>query len=194
VAAGKITTLVVGTLLALAVAGAQTTLEFDRGRVAGGELWRLATGQFVHWSWPMLFADAGVLFVAGGIVERRSRGLLLMSLVVSLGAVAASIECLDSDLDRYRGSSGVACALVSAGLLDLCQAPGRSRLLGAAIGVAFVSKLLWELAFGETVVQATLPSGIVLAPWVHVSGAAAGAACWGVHRLVKRAAVSMRKP
>jgi rhomboid family GlyGly-CTERM serine protease len=188
VAARKITTLVMSTLLALAVVGAQTTLEFDRDRVASGELWRLATGQFVHWSWPMLFADAGVLFVAGGIVERRSRGLLLMSLVVSVGAVAASLEFLESDLNRYRGSSGVACALFSAALLDLCREPGRRRALGAAIGTAFVSKLLYELAKGERIVPATLPPGIVIAPWVHVSGAAVGAACWVVHRLAQRAA------
>jgi rhomboid family GlyGly-CTERM serine protease len=168
-------------LLSLAVPG--TSLEYDRDRVAAGESWRLVTGQLVHWSAPMMAADLGVLLVAASFVERRSRWLLILSLVISTAAVAAGVHFLETGLIRYRGSSGLASGLVVTAALDQYHQRGRSRLLAAAILATIVLKVLYELATGTAAFPGTTPLGVVVAPWVHVAGAAAGAGVWLTNRL-----------
>ena len=53
-------------------------LEYHRDGVAAGELWRLLTGQLVHWSTAMLMADFAVLLVAGFLLARTSPRVLML--------------------------------------------------------------------------------------------------------------------
>ena len=156
-------------LLAGAVPRIAAGLEYDRAAMLRGEVWRPLTGQLVHWSWPMTAADLGVLAAAGLFVERRSRGRAWLGIAAGLLAVAAAVA-LSPDLLRYRGSSGVATALVVLALLDL-------RLPLAVCGLLLLSaKTAVEIATGQPVLAGTLPAGVALAPAVHVAGALAGLA------------------
>lgn len=154
---------------------AGAALEYHRDRVAAGEFWRLATGQFVHWSTAMLAADLGVLLVAGLLLARRSRRLLMLCLVVSAAAVGGGVQLLAPQLTRYRGASGIASALVVACALDLARIPGPSRRV-AVVGLVLVAvKLAYELATGSSMLPGTCPPGVAVAPVAHLAGVASGA-------------------
>lgn len=184
VLAGRwIAPLLVAVPIAIAFIAPGASLEYDRHRIAAGEGWRLVTGQLVHWSVPMLAADLGVLFVAAAVIERRSRGLLIWSLVASAASVAASLHLLETDLTRYRGSSGLASGFVVTASLELWQQPGRSRAIAAVALGTLASKLIYELVTGNAALPGTAPAGILIAPWVHLAGATSGAAIWLANRL-----------
>lgn len=153
-------------------------LEYHRDRVAAGELWRLVTGQLVHWSPGMLVADVTVLLVAGFLLARRSRRLLVFCLPLSAAAVGGAVHFLAPHLVRYRGSSGIASALVVACILDLAQTPGASRRAAIAASIFLAAKLAYELTTGLSISSATLPPGVGVAPVAHVAGGASGAVAW----------------
>lgn len=157
-------------------------LEYHRDGVASGELWRLVTGQLVHWSTAMLVADVAVLLVAGFFLARRSRRLLMMCLLLSVGTVAAAVHFLAPELVRYRGSSGIATALLVACALDLAGTPGTPRRAAIAALVVGAAKLAYELATGISLSSGTLPPGVRVAPVAHLAGAASGAVAWLVAR------------
>ncbi|MGH9329479.1 MAG: rhombosortase [Vicinamibacterales bacterium] len=157
---------------------AGAALEYHRERVAAGEFWRLVTGQLVHWSTTMLVADIGVLLLAGVLVARRSRQLLILCLVVSAAAVGAGVHFLAPQLARYRGASGIASALVVTYALDLARTPGPSRRAAGVGLVLFGVKLAYELATGTSMLSGTCPPGVAVAPVAHLIGAASGAVAW----------------
>jgi rhomboid family GlyGly-CTERM serine protease len=153
-------------------------LEYDRDGVAAGELWRLFTGQLVHWSTTMLVADVAVLLVAGVLLAQRSRRLLMVCLLISMAAVGAAVQFLAPELVRYRGSSGIASALVVACALELAQNPGASRRAAIATLALGAVKLAHEVATGVSLSSGTLPPGVRVAPVAHLAGAASGAVAW----------------
>ncbi len=157
-------------------------LEYHRDGVAAGELWRLLTGQLVHWSTPMLMADFAVLLVAGFLLARTSPRVLIFCVPISAAAVGAAVHFLSPELIRYRGSSGIASALVIACALDLVHAGGASRRAGIAASAFFGGKLAYEVATGTSISSGTLPPGVTVAPVAHLAGAASGAVAWLVGR------------
>lgn len=152
-------------------------LEYHREAVAAGELWRLVTGQLVHWSTPMLAADVGVILLAGFLLARRSRRLLVLCIPVSVAAVGVAVHSLAPELIRYRGSSGIASALVIVCALDLAHSPD-TRRTGIAVAGLFGAKAGFEAATGVSISSSTLPPGVVVASIAHVAGAASGAVVW----------------
>jgi membrane associated rhomboid family serine protease len=151
-------------------------LEFDRAAVEAGETWRLLGSQFVHWSATMAVADLGVLLVAGAALEVRSRRATVAAIALALPFVAAALQFRSPELSNYRGSSGIALALVVALLLDLAISPGPAwrRMLAAAGLVTALVKTLVELRGGTPPLSVPLPDGVTVAPWVHAAGVAAG--------------------
>jgi ABC-type nitrate/sulfonate/bicarbonate transport system permease component len=84
-----------------------------------------------------------------------------------------------SGLRVYRGLSGIDSALVVLLFMELWSEACRSRqwkeiVIPAACLTAFVSKVLFELATGDTIFVKSLESGMVGVPLAHVAGAAVG--------------------
>src|SRR6185436_6459395 len=94
------------------VPGSAEALQYDRARVLDGEVWRLLSGQMVHWTARMALADLGVLLGLAAALEAlgERRGMVLS---LGLGAVltALAVHALSPGLLVYRGSSGLASAL-----------------------------------------------------------------------------------
>src|SRR5262245_50463251 len=88
------------------------TLQYDRARVEAGEVWRLLTGQMVHWTARMAALDLGMVLGLGAWLEargeRRSAGLALL---LGAGLTALAVHVLSPRLLFYRGSSGLASVL-----------------------------------------------------------------------------------
>jgi rhomboid family GlyGly-CTERM serine protease len=170
-------------LLAL-LPGMDVALEYDRAAVDSGGLWRILTGQFVHWTPRMALADLGVLLLAGAWVEIRSRRLALAALVSSTLFVGAGLDFLIPDLAYYRGSSGVASALFVVVALDLASSSPRrwARPLAAVTLSLFALKLLWEHWTGFAIAAGSLLPGVIVVPQVHLLGGVAGLLAFILHR------------
>lgn len=178
---GSLAWCVVGALLAL-----PSVLVFDQptaSRVLAwepalwvAEPWRWWSAAWVHLSRLHLLANlAGAalvvaLGVAARLPPRASVAWALAWPLTHLGLLAMP------ELTRYGGLSGVLHAGVAVAATTMLRRSARGeRLLGGAIAVVLVVKLLTEAAWRGPLQQ---PEGwdIAVAPLAHATGALAGAA------------------
>lgn len=158
-------------LLIVNAAPWESALEFDRDAVASGELWRLLTGNAVHYSGAHVAFDLSVLAIAAAMLGRRSWGIAAAaSLAVGLGLFVFAPH-----VETYRGLSGVSVAMVTAAVLQ--QLVRTRHPLIAGIGLLLAVKLVAEVATGRFIGPA-LELGDMGAPipLAHLLGAVAGAA------------------
>lgn len=161
----------------LVPAGAEA-LQYDRTRVAAGEVWLLLTGQMVHWSARMTAADLGMLLALGAWLEiQGERKRTVLALALGAGLTAFAVHVLSPDLSFYRGASGLASALFVLTALRIAQesAEDGPRLLAWLAVALFLGKDLWEVFTGETLFAGPLPDGVEVVPLVHLLGGLAGA-------------------
>lgn len=159
-------------------------LEFNRIAIAHGELWRLLTGHLVHFNASHAAWDIGAtlgLVAALHCLGERIATLLRPTLVTAI-AISAAVWFLCPEIERYRGLSGITCALF--GLL-LCRIAGRARTRGdwlllalvAVASTAFVAKLVFELTTAVTIFTSS-GDDFVPVPLSHTVGFVTGCA-WG---------------
>ena len=150
-------------------------LEYDRTAILHGQIWRLITGNLVHWSAAHFLLDISVFLFVGVLFEGSfGKSYPWMLLVMSL-AVTISVLVGLPDMIRFRGFSGVDSGQL-AGVLCL-EFRSRSRkmtewiLLIGATGI-FVVKLLYEIITGRLffVTQSLGDLGTPV-PLAHVAGA-----------------------
>ncbi|MBL6766171.1 MAG: rhomboid family intramembrane serine protease [Verrucomicrobiae bacterium] len=58
-----------------------------RTEVVAGEFWRLFTGHWVHVSGAHLIGNLALIVVAGGLLERRSRGIGMTTIGLAVLAI-----------------------------------------------------------------------------------------------------------
>ncbi len=178
-------------LLTLTVAAAAIALQFvpdwldaaayDRAAIAGGEVWRLATGHLTHWNFDHLAWDALMFVVLGAVIERRSRREWLVIIAGSAAAISLWLWGGEPGVAQYRGLSGLDSALFTAvaiRILHEARRHGRSLLTGA-IGmllIGFGGKIGYEYVTGGTLFVDSSVAGFAPLPAVHAVGAAVGVA------------------
>lgn len=148
-------------------------LVYDRGLVLEGEVWRVVTGAWVHFSAGHLAWDALAFGAAGLILEPRSRAGLgaLVLLATVLGGSA--LLAFAPGIEVAGGLSGVAVAAVAAvGIEGLRGAPP-GRAVSVVLLALVAAKGAAEALAGSAVFASDLPPGVVPLPLVHLAGAAA---------------------
>jgi rhomboid family GlyGly-CTERM serine protease len=172
-------------VLASSLPGGGEVLQYDRARVADGELWRLLTGQMTHWTARMAAVDLAVLLALGVWLEMGGRRRAV-ALALGIGALltAAGVELLLPGLGVYRGSSGLASALFVLAALEAMRPPARlpSRAMAAGALLLFAAKVTWETAGGHPLFAGGLPAEVAPVPLVHLLGGLGGALAFGVRR------------
>ncbi|MBX3604399.1 MAG: rhombosortase [Piscinibacter sp.] len=145
--------------------------------LAAREPWRAFSAAAVHYSALHLAANlAGVALVGAlGLVAevpwRSTLAWLAAWPLTQLGLL------LRPELAHYGGLSGVLHAGVAVAALHLVVAgPGRRRLVGGAILLGLLLKVLSETPWGP-VLQHRPGWDIAIAPFSHASGALAGLLC-----------------
>jgi rhomboid family GlyGly-CTERM serine protease len=170
-------------LLAVAAGGVSlltgVELAYQRDLVAAGELWRILTGHFVHWSPDHLLWDVGTFVVLGAACELLSRRRLLVCLLVSAVAIPGALWLLQPELEIYGGLSGIDSALfalLGGQLAHEHWRRGSPAALAMALVfcLAFVLKTGFEMTNGGTVFVGDLAPGIVSVPLAHLAGAVVG--------------------
>lgn len=168
----------VATVLAL-VPGGFEALVFDRAALGRGELWRLVTGHFVHWSTAQWAWDTVVFFAVAAACEARGRLRLLSAVLLASLAISAGVALFQPGLSRYAGLSGIDCTLCAWMALDWMRAQWRfgarrTALLGAGLALAFAGKIGFELVTGSALFAGELAPGVAPVPLAHLLGAGLG--------------------
>lgn len=162
---------------ASSVPPAAAFLQYDRALVQQGEVWRLLTGQMVHWTAPMALLDLTVLLGLGGVLEATGRRYAVVT-ALCLGAAMTGlgVAWFSSGVPVYRGASGLASALFVLVAMETFAATRRFpvRVLAVASLALFLAKTGAEVATGRSI-SSTLPFGIRVLPGVHLAGGAGGA-------------------
>jgi len=159
----------------LQAAGAEGFLRYDRLAIAGGEVWRLVTGHFVHLGVAHLAVNvAGLALVAllvGRHLSLRAWGLTLL---VCCLVTAGGLLVLSPNVRWYVGLSGVLHGLLVAGAAHAARR-GPERTFNAVVLAIVGAKLGWEQFVGALPGTSRLAGGSVIVD-AHLFGAAGGLA------------------
>jgi rhomboid family GlyGly-CTERM serine protease len=161
------------------VPGMATWLQFDRLAVAHGEVWRLFTSHFVHWSKEHLFWDALALGALGWMCEREGFSRFLATVAAATLAIPLTLSFAQPQMTTYRGLSGIDSALfalLAANIARPAIAERNWRRLGMAIfiSIGFAAKIGFEVSTGGTVFVNSAAAAMTPVPLAHIVGAFIG--------------------
>lgn len=128
---------------------AQNVLYFHFDQIYLGKLLGLITGHWIHANFQHLIWNVAALAILGTMIERRSRSLLLWSLLVGTLSVDLLLLSPFSDLQRYCGLSGVLNTLLGV-VLYLFWRETRSTLVPLT-AVLSLAKIALEMYSGQSV-------------------------------------------
>ena len=150
-------------------------MELNRQAVAEGQLWRLWTGQFCHWSALHL---AGNLAAVAAIGVIAGRPIVRWLALLPLAAPVLSIFLLATApaITYYRGLSGLVALLVVGAAVE-------GGTVGRWLAAAYLAKLGFDAFTGSS--SALLPDGIAVAWPAHLGGLLLGLAAAGWFKLRK---------
>ena len=161
------------------IPGAAEWLEYDRAALASGQMWRLVTCHWTHWSLDHLLWDVVAFVVLGVLCERSSPAAWLRCLMLAVVAIPAAVWLMLPQIEHYRGLSGVDSAfflLLAAGMMSRQAAERRWIPLVAIVvlSAGFIAKIAYEALTGNAVFSDNLAAGFVAVPLAHLAGASAG--------------------
>jgi rhomboid family GlyGly-CTERM serine protease len=145
---GAVFLVMVASLVIFGSAAATAFFQYDRQRIVEGELWRLWTGHFCHFSVEHLAWDLAA-FVFLALLLRRPPWILLLAGAVT---ISVAVFLLQPEIAIYRGLSGLDAMLFVALALEFLQAPRRrcDRPVASVALALFSFKLLFELEASAT--------------------------------------------
>ncbi|MCD4727486.1 MAG: rhombosortase [Pirellulales bacterium] len=152
-------------------------LQFDRAAILHGQIWRLLTGNLVHWSLEHFLLDVGVFLAIGLMYEparRRQYPWLLLAAALSVGL---SVLSFLPEMSIYRGLSGVDSGqfvLALAVEFQLARTERRRWLWLAPVLGIFTLKIVSETVSGQMFFGTESLGNIGLpTPLAHAAGATA---------------------
>ncbi|MGQ3054695.1 MAG: rhombosortase [Roseateles sp.] len=141
--------------------------------------WRAITSAFVHLT-PLHLAANLAGCAALALLGHRAA---LAKPETIAGLIALPLTqfalLLRPELQSYAGLSGELHAMTAIAALSLLTRPGRNRLIGAAIAIGLVVKLILEDPLGPAL-RNTPGFDFAVAPFAHLSGAIAGVLAWAL--------------
>ncbi len=182
---------IVTLLLAVAAAAAFAAGQpgawvFDRGAILEGEIWRMVTGHWVHFSPSHLWGDLLVFTVGGALMEAQSRARFAAFCVGAPALTSLVLLIAEPGLEFYGGLSAVAVGIYAA----LATGGRFGRTASGFIFLAIGLKIGWELAAPGFAFAAFGNSEIVPCVMGHAAGAIFGA----VFQLLGGSNASFKRP
>jgi rhomboid family GlyGly-CTERM serine protease len=178
--------LVVGVLVIYCVPDLGPLLVYDRAAIADGQVWRLASGSFVHFSTGHLVSNLTVIAIAGWIIESHYRAAAPVLYGLCTTAIGTALYATDPLLVQFGGASGLAyAALTYLAMRKFAEPRWRPACIAllAAIGVKLFSEYWW----GWSLVELSEASNIAPVPLSHTIGVAAALVLYFHHRRSDRA-------
>ncbi|MGB6605056.1 MAG: rhombosortase [Steroidobacteraceae bacterium] len=168
--------LVCAALLALTATGGagRRMLEYERGALAAGEVWRLVTAHLVHLDLRhALLNCAGLALMWALFARDYSVRQWLAILAGTAAAIDAGLWMCSSTVGWYVGSSGVLHGVMAAGTLAHLR---RREPEGWLLAAFLAAKLVWEHLVGALPLSGLGTEVVVDAHLYGVVGGAAVAA------------------
>jgi rhomboid family GlyGly-CTERM serine protease len=169
---------IVCALAVCSLPGAGAALVYDRAAILDGEVWRLVTGHWVHFSARHLFCDVTVLAITGWLIGcRGDRAFPAVCLLASV-SISLALLVFMPDMAYYGGVSGIAMASTVYLALQALHEPAPWR--GAAVSVLLVcvAKVVLEAVTGDFTLAGLGRARVVPVPLSHLVGAASGVAVY----------------
>jgi len=151
----------------------QGLLIYDRAAIDGGEIWRLVTGNLVHFSPSHFLYDVVPLFVAGAVIEMRGSRRFAILCLASAATIGATVYVGSPELSVFGGLSGIVMAAFTYLCLDGLNESGAWRRLCQVALILLVAKMSIEMTLGwslESFAESESPS-FVPVPSAHIAGA-----------------------
>ncbi len=153
-------------------------LQFDREAIAQGQLWRLLSGHWTHWSFDHFLWCTIALVALGSLCERYSPKGLLATVAGSSIFIPMVIWIASPEMVLYRGLSGICSGVFFYAAITMLrigyQQNDRPSWGLALLAILFFSgKIYFEASQGHTlfVHSETL---FTPAPLAHLAGGASG--------------------
>ena len=165
-------------------------LVYDRSAILGGELWRLITGQWVHFSAEHFLYDTLALGIAGWMIESRGYPNFGWLCALSPLVIGITLLVMEPQLKICGGLSGVATAAVVFLTLHGLVEKGAWRWICLGVLMATAGKIVYETMTDRFIfVNFTDPS-LTLVPASHIAGGLTALAVylWGKIRRRSRIA------
>lgn len=182
---GSIVTLALAlfALLVLLIPGWAEGLQFDSQAIAGGQSWRLLTGNLTHWNTDHAFWDVLMFVVLGVMIEGDGRlRFFLLCLTAALG-ITLTTWCGRPDVQLYRGLSGIDTALFVFLACSLLFRAWQNRrwseaLVPIGLLLGFTVRLMYEAVTGAGLFVDTSRAGFTVLAITHVAGTLIGVSVW----------------
>jgi len=153
--------------------GVAEYLIYNRPAILSGEIWRLITGHWVHYSSSHLAYNLVALATVSAIIELQESHRLFLLYTVSALMIGISLLVFRPDLYYFAGASGVATAAVAYCALSGLSTSGLWRGVCLTVLVLLVGKISLELLWpGSSLVGVS--GDFVIVPLSHAVGAVSG--------------------
>jgi rhomboid family GlyGly-CTERM serine protease len=149
---------------------AAPALLYERPAILQGEIWRLWTGHWVHFSGAHLFWNLAVLLPAGIWAEQLAPKAFRILCFLSAGIIGATLLAFDPMLTRYGGLSGIAAAALAFLALTRFSARAGDRWFWRGVLVLLALKVGIDLSAHHSLLAHLEESGIQTVPLAHLGG------------------------
>jgi rhomboid family GlyGly-CTERM serine protease len=178
--------LVGGGVLVSLLPGWSAWLVYDRSAILSGEVWRMFTGHWVHFSTTHLLYDLLAVGIAGWIIETRRLPHFGWLCLLAPWLISAVLLAFEPQMKYFGGLSALATtAIVYLALFGLHDAdPWRWICLAALLGVA--GKILFEAATGNMMFASAGDGSVTVSVGSHITGAAIALLFYGRSKMFER--------
>ena len=151
--------------------GWSSWLVYDRSAILSGEIWRMFTGHWVHFSPSHLVYDLLALGITGWIIETQKLPHFGWLCLLTPWFISAILLLFEPHMKLFGGLSALATtAIVYLALFGLHDAaPWRWVCLATLVGVA--SKIIFEMTTGRMLFATTGNIPVTVSVASHISGA-----------------------
>jgi rhomboid family GlyGly-CTERM serine protease len=150
--------------------------------IDAGEVWRLWTGHWVHFSGSHLGWNLGVMVLAGVGLESRRPGSLWRYTVIVAPLISVNLLVGQPAMNRFGGLSGLATGVVVLLGLALMENPGRDRRLGLGLLLLVAVKLGHDFLEPAALLSRFATTGIRPLALTHLVGAGLALVFAGISR------------
>jgi len=143
---------------------------YDRAAIIHGEIWRLLSGNLVHFSIAHLLYNLIAWLIIGTIIELNAYRYFPMLIFSSSFLIGISLLLLEPELNLFAGLSGVVSAAVTYLCLYGIGEKGVWRWLCAATLTGLTAKTVIELGTGTSLMLLMSEENFVPVPLSHLVG------------------------
>lgn len=157
----------------------QSRLVYDRPAILSGEIWRMFTGHWVHFSTSHLVYDSLALGVAGWIIETQKLPNFGWLCLLAPWLISGVLLVIEPQMAWFGGLSALATTAVVYLVLFGLRGTGLWQWACLSALVGMVGKTIFEIATGNMIFATTVNDSAVVCTASHIAGAGVAVLFYG---------------